>query len=195
MNEINNNIYDVESEYNYDGELVNFRLTSSPTAAEKVLFVDSVVNTLVSDNYNYIIRDLIFDYMFIAVFTNVDISEIIELKESEDEDASINVVNMIERLVKETDIADIVKDYIGYDVVDELANAVDKGIEYKTGIHVNPISDAIASLLNMLEEKLSSIDTQKTMEMANILSNMSGELTADKIVEAYANSNIFNKKE
>ena len=164
--------------YTYNGEEVSFNFYTSISAYDKVRFVNTVVNTLVDDNYISVIRNLIFDFEIIDVFTDIDTS-------------NIKDINAIEQFLEETNIVEIVKANIDSNVIEELNKAVDDNIEYRTGIHKNPISESLSNLLNTLEEKVSGIDTEKMMEMAQIFSNVSGELTADKMLEAYSKSDLF----
>lgn len=170
--------------YVYNGEIINFDFYTNLSAASKVGFVSSVTNTLVGENYNYIIKDLIFDYMIIKLFTTVDTSEI---------DKSANLVNMIEEFLYETNIVDIVKANVKNGLIEELKEAVDLNIEYRTGIHTNPLNQALTNLVNTLENKVNSIDLDSAMEMAKMFSGMTDELTPENIVKAYTSSDIFKK--
>ena len=76
---------------------------------------------------------------------------------------------------------------------EELNKAVDKAIEYKTGIHSNPFSEALSSLLSTLERKLDSFDVGKAMEMASKLSGVTEELTTENLVKAYLQTDIHKK--
>ena len=52
---------------------------------------------------------------------------------------------------------------------------------------------SIVRLLNTLDKKVSEVDTDVMMEMSQILSGISGELTVDKMIEAYSNSDLFKQ--
>lgn len=177
--------YDKFSAYIHNNEEHVFNFKTSLSAAEKVYFVNSVTDVLVNDNYNYIIRDLIFYYFMINVFTDIDIEYISE---------SDNVIDEIEKIVKETNIIDILDENIDTDLIIELSVAVDRNIEYRTGIHKNPIVDSIANLINVFESKIANIDFENTVEMAKMLKGVSGNLTPEKILEAYANTDMFKNK-
>ena len=171
--------------YTRDGEDVSFNFYTSLSASDKVRFVDSVVSTIVTDDrYNYVIKDMIFDYLIVNYFTDVDTSEISE---------SQNNIDAIEDFLNETNIVDIVKMNISADVIDELEKAVELNIEYKTGIHINPISSSLSNLLGTIERKVDRIDFEEMMGVAEAMSGISGELTADKILDAYAKTDIFKK--
>ena len=62
--------------YVYNEEIISFDFYTNLNATDKIGFVNSITNILVGENYNYIVKDLIFDYMIIQMFTTVDTSEI-----------------------------------------------------------------------------------------------------------------------
>ena len=66
-------------------------------------------------------------------------------------------------------------------------------IEYKTGIHINPISSSLSSLLDTIEQKVDGIDLEEMMGIAGSIASISDELTADKLLDAYAKTDIFKK--
>ena len=154
-----------------------------------MLFVNSVTGLLVGDNYNSVIRDLAFDYNVISIFTDVDISKV-----TDENNAIQDTLSAMEELVYETNIVEIVKANAVVGIIDELNKAVDDNIEYRTGIHKNPIAESLSNLLNTIESKVSDIDTDNMMKMAQAISGMSGELTVDKMLEAYSKSDIFKEK-
>lgn len=167
--------------YIKNGEEVNFNFYTTLRAYDKLKFVNFVTDTLVDGNYNSVIRDMIFDIAIIHIMTDIDVSNILN---------SSDAINQIEDFLNETNIVEIVKANANA-LIEELNKAVDDNVEYRTGIHKNPIAESLSHLLNTLEEKVSGIDTEKMMEMAQIFSNVSGELTADKMLEAYSKSDLF----
>lgn len=180
--------------YVFNGEEHIFNFRSSLSAVEKVHFVNWVTDVLVGDDYNYVLKDMIFDFGIINTFTDVDVSYIF----SDERDDSISA---IEELISKSNIIDIVIANIDEDVIDELRNAVDLNIEYKTGVRNNSISDSIAKLLNTLERKVNGfdLDADGTMKVINMLNGISDELTMDKMFDAfkksYANDDVDNKFE
>ena len=171
--------------YVRDGESFDFGFKTSLSASEKVQFVSYVTNTIVGENYLSIIRDLIFDFAIVSLMTSVVV---------EDVTTSKDVINTIEEFLNSTNIVEIVKANVEVGLIEELNKCVDENLEYRTGVHRNPIADSISHLLNTIERKLNDVDTDSMMEMAQIISGMSGELTAEKMVEAYANSDVFKQK-
>ena len=164
---------DIEFNYCYDIPM-----------SQKIAFVDSVVSPVVGDDYYYpMIKDVMFDFRMIQFFTDIDTGVV-------DGD---DVIDQIVEFLEGTNAADVVKVSVNLDVIQELYEAVDKAIEYKTGIHPSPIADGIASILKMAEEKLSGIDVDSANAMARVFGNMQGNITPDKMLEAYANSDVFKK--
>ena len=155
------------------------------------MFVNSVVDTLVDEtNYNSIIKDLIFDFNIISMFTDVDISFI---NSTDDESDDINPIILIEEFLEETNVVDIVKANMEASLFDELQKAVNQSIAYRTGIHTNPLNEALAELINTLEEKISEVNLDDMAEMANIFSGISDEFTPESLVNAYINSDMHKE--
>lgn len=169
--------------YIYGDESYAFEFVTELSMSDKLVFVNSVVDTVVDeDYYNSIIRDLMFDYMVVKVFTNVDTSFLTTI----DEDGNtITDIDLLEDFLLETNIVDIVRANASFTLFDELNNAVDKSIQYKTGIQPNPLNNALSNLLSTLERKLDTFDMDKAMEMANKFSGMTEDFTPENIVKAY----------
>ena len=169
--------------YTYNDDNLTFEFYTDLPISKKLMFVNSVVDIIVSDDsYNSVIRDLIFDYTVVKVFTDVDMSFIQVKDERGDE---ITDIDLLEDFLLETNIVDIVKANAFPTLFEELNKAVDKAIEFKTGIHPSPLSEALSNLVSTLERKLDSLDMGKAMEMANKLSGMTEELTTENLVKAY----------
>lgn len=171
--------------YTLDGEDTPFAFYTSLNAYRKSQFVVSVCNTLIGDNYNYVINDLVFDYFVVAIFTDIDVSEV---------QKSDNGITAMEEFVEKfKPVVDIVKANSVDGVLDELHKAIDLNIEYRTGIHINPISSSLANLIDTLTSKFNSFDLDKMMEIAEPMSKIAGELTPEKMLDAYAKTNIFKE--
>lgn len=171
--------------YTFDGEDTPFAFYTSLNAYRKAQFVNSVSDIIVSDNYNYVIRDLAFDFCIVAIFTDIDTSDV--------SDADDGITAMEEFVEKFKPVVDIVKANAEDGVLDELHTAIDLNIEYRTGIHINPISSSLASLLDTIERKVNDIDLDSMMDLAQSMANISGELTPEKMLDAYAKTNIFKE--
>ena len=163
----------------------NFNFRTDLSVAEKLRFVNSVVDLVVDETrYNSVIRDLIFDFYIVDIMTDVDTKE---LKDS------LAFLNDVEDFLLSTNIVEIVKANAFPTLFDELNDAVDKSIQYLTGIHPNPLNEALSSLLSTLEKKINEVDLDSMMGMAQKLASMTGEFTPDSIVNAYMNNDMHKK--
>lgn len=177
--------------FTYNDESYNFDFKTSLSAYDKQLFVKTVVSNLVGDNgYDVVIKDLIFDFVIVDVFTNVDTS-FINMKDDEGND--VNPIIPIEHFLEETNVVDIVKANMETGLLDELNHAVDLNIQYLTGITPNPLNEAIANLVSTLEKKINEVDLDSMMSMAQKFAGMTKDFTLDNIVKAYMNSDVHQK--
>ena len=180
-----------------NGDSVPFMFNSSPSMYDKINFVSMVTDVVVGDTYASIARDMFFDFYLVAMFTDIDISYFYDEEttlKKEDEITSRDLIIAAEKMVNETNIVDIVTMNMGYELVEELSNAVDADIEYRTGIHKNSIEQSLTKLIDTLERKVSNIDFDNVMDVGTKLAGISGELTPERILEAYANTDIYKKK-
>lgn len=161
---------------------IEFHFTLNLSAKNKMKFVNSVTDLLVTNNYNGIIKDMIFDYEIIDIFTDVDITEIRE---------AADAITAIEDLLDTTNIVDIVVANVDTKLIDSLRQAVDENIEYKTGIKQNTLNTSLSHLINAIEKKIEGIDIDGMMNFASAISGISGELTPEKILEVYSNTDMF----
>ena len=166
-------------------ETHNFNFGTDLSIADKQRFVNAVASLVVNDiYYNSVIRDLIFDYFIVELFTDIDTTEL--------KDGSSFVAD-VEQFLNETNIVDIVKVNMKVGLLDELNKAVDRSIEYITGIHTNPLGEALASLVNTLEKKVNECDLDSAMKMAQKFAEMTGKLTPESVVNAYIDSDMHKK--
>lgn len=173
--------------YERNGEENTFNYYTNLRMVDKVQFVNMVTSYVVGEDYNMVLRDMMFDFTIIDIFTDVDISDITNPDNK-------NSINMIEDLLLETNIIDIVKANMEPGLMAELNRAVDNNIAYHTGISTNPLIESFNNLMNTIEAKISDIDIDGLTEMMKMFSDVSGELTADKIVEAYAKSDLLKER-
>ena len=177
--------------YTCNGETYNFTFATDLSAYRKMMFVNYVANSLIDeDRYDFIVKDLIFDFGIVSMFTDIDTSFI---NAKDDEDNYINPIIFIEQFLEETNVVDIVKENMEVGLLEELERAVDKSIEYRTGIHPSPLADAIADLLNTLEKKIKEVDLNDMMGMVQKLANMTEGLTSESLVNAYINSEVHEQ--
>ena len=101
----------------------------------------------------------------------------------------------MEEFLEDTNIVEIVEANMKTGLLEELNKAVDKSIEYLTGIHPSPLGEAFASLVNTLEKKVNEIDLDGMMDMVNVFAGMTEGLTPESIVDAYMNSDTHKKNQ
>lgn len=178
-NEIKTGVYTV------DGEDVSFDFYTSLSAYKKAQFVAYVSDILVGDNYNYVIKDLVFDFCVVAVFTDIDTSDV--------QDADDGISAMEEFIATHKSVVDIVKANAEHGLMDELNKAIELNIEYRTGIHINPISSSLANLLDTLERKFNEFDLNSMIDLAQSMNGIAGELTPEKMLDAYAKTDMYKK--
>lgn len=171
--------------YMYNGEAQNFNFGTNLSSMDKLRFVNSVVDLLVGDkNYNSIIRNLIFDFFIVDIFSDIDTSEFM---------GSPSFIDDVEQFLGESNVIDIIMANADDGVIDELNRAVDLNIEYRTGIHPSVLNEAIANLISTIEQKIGSVDLNGMMDMAQLFSGMTEEFTPENIVNAYLNSDVHKK--
>lgn len=174
--------------FTYNDKSYNFDFKTSLSAYEKQTFVKTVVSNIVDDSgYDIVIKDLIFDFVIIETFTNID-TDFIHAKDDDGND--INPIIIIEHFLKETNVVDIVKANMEIGLLDELNRAVDLNIQYLTGINPNPLNEAIASLLSAIEKKVDEVDLDSMMNMAKKFNGMTEDFTLENIINAYMGSDI-----
>jgi hypothetical protein len=177
--------------FTYKDESYDFNFKTSLSAYDKLVFVKTVVNTIVNDDsYDVVIKDLIFDFAIIDVFTNIDTS-FINMKDEDGED--ISSIILIEHFLEESNVVDIVKANMEDGLLDELMDAVDLNIQYLTGIKQNSIDSAITNLLSTLEKRTNDINLEDMMSMAHKFDSMTEDFTLENLVNAYMNSDIHKK--
>lgn len=177
--------------YTHNGEDINFNFTTSLSAFDKLAFVNSVVDSIVDDKrYNSIVRDLIFDFNIIRVFTDVNTS-FVNLRD--DDGNKVNPIIPIEQFLEETNIVEIVKANAEVGLISELNDAIDKSIQYLTGVHPSPLSDAITHLLSTIEKKIEAIDLDSMMDMAQKFAGMTEDFTLENAMKYYMDSDMHKK--
>lgn len=177
--------------FTYNGEDYEFNFQTSLSALDKMTFVKTVVHNLVDDEgYEIVVKDLIFDFAIIEMFTNIDTSFI---NVQDDDGNDINPIILVEHFLNETNVVDIVKSNMEADLLDELKHAVDLNIQYLTGIHCNPLSESVAKLISTLEKKVSETDLNGMMEMAQKFVGMTEDFSLENVVNAYMNSDMHKQ--
>lgn len=170
--------------YIYNDEAVNFKFYTNLTMSEKIEFISGVTDILIGESYLPVLRDMMFDYFVIKLFTDADTPDI-----GKDDD----IIEIIEEFLEETNIVDIVKANMDFGLIEELNYGIDKNIEYKTGIRKNDLNEALTSLVNTLERKVNEIDLTSAMEMVSKFAGMTDDFTIENIVKAFATTDVFKK--
>lgn len=171
--------------YTYKNESIPFNFYTELRAVDKIKFINAVCDTLIDTNYYSVIRDLVFDFQIVNVFTDVVVPELQD---------SPSPISIIEEFLDDTNIVEIVKANVDKKLIAELEKAVDENIEYRTGIHKNTLEDALTSLLHTVEQKINNVDTEGMMEMAMKLNSISDELTPERILQAYSETDMFKNR-
>lgn len=167
----------------------DFEFQTDISMESKLTFVNLVVGNLVKEDtktYFSAMLDLIFNYVLVQRFTNIDINTIV----GEDDKDSIN---KIEEFFDNSNVIEILKANIESDVIDSLYKSVLDNIEYKTGVRQNNVLGTINSILKVIEDKTKELDISKLMESAEKLNAIKDGLTPEKILEAYANTSMFTE--
>lgn len=172
---------------NANGDDVVFSFNTNISALQKCGFVKSVIETVVSEEYYHLLTDMVIDYEIIEYFTDVDVEIFMDNIDEID-------IDTIERILNETNIVDIVKSNMKPGLLDDLLLSVELGIEYKTGIHINKFEQSLGSLFRTLERKIEGIDLGEITGLAKEMNSISGELTPEKMLEAYANTDMFKNR-
>ena len=176
--------FDKDGIYTYKGVNEPYKYRTTITSRQKMQFIQFVTDNVVTDKaYFPIMRDLFFDFAIVNLFTDIDMED------------TLSQVDVFEEFNNETGVAETVKVDIDRRLLNELNMAVDKSIEYKTGVKKNDISDVATSLLSMVEKKLENIDVESFMKFAEKMNEVQGDFTPAKMLEAYAQTDMFKDKE
>ena len=172
--------------YTYNEEEFPFNFVTGLPASMKVSFVESVTNALIDEknnNYNSVIRDIIFDFYVIVAMTDVDVTDI----------ADSGDIDAIEEFVNETGIVSIVKANSEDGFIQSLSDAVDANLQYRTGVKIDAVSKSISSLLNTIERKIPEFDMDELMSTSGLLSQIADDFSQDNMLDAFAKSDEFRK--
>lgn len=177
--------------YTYNDESYSFSFVTDLLASDKAVFVRAVVDSIVSDtNYDSVLRDIMFDFVTIKKFTNINTDF---LKTVDENGKKVVDIDMLEDFLLSTNVVEIIKANAFPTLFDELNDAVNKSIQYRTGIHPSPLSDSLSSLLSTLEKKINEVDLDSMMGMAQKFAGMGEDFTMDNLVKAYMNSDVHKK--
>ena len=171
----------------YDSELekeVDFQYCTELNLQEKVDFINGVLQVLFQNDYYYsILKQKVFDFMLINFFTNVIKNE---------EEFDLTLIKM-DNIVINTTIIDVIYDKVDKNLIQELYDAIEVNIEYKTGIHKDELSTTFSSLLKELNDKVSNLDIENLVSSLGKLGDISNNATLDKILDAYTKTDAYKK--
>ncbi len=181
------NINNVKTgQYNYKGKEYTFDFYTDIDVIKKSKFVTNITDLIVyEDNYQSVLRDVMFDFEIIKIFTNA-------FEDTEIDEKGYLLADVVD-FVENTKVVEIVKANAVDGLINELNEAVDKNIEYKTGIHRNPVGEATASLLKTIENKINNIDLDKLMKFAEVFKDTPKDMTLEKLIDAYGKSDVFKQ--
>ena len=162
--------------YVRNGKTFEFKFFDNLNTKEKINFVNGITNTLVSENYNSILRDILFDFYLASMMTDIDFSEMNDMADN---------IGFIEDFLEETNVVDIIKANVREGLIEELNRALDINLEYRTGVKINSLNDALTSLFSTIEKKFDSIDVEEMMPVIMSLKDVVGQIDSSQIVEAY----------
>lgn len=175
-------MYDYVGYYNREGATHEYHYNIELSNSEKIQFVSAFTDMIIgSSHLNLVVRDLLFDYMLMVMFTDVSISE--ELKEAVDSIAAI------EDFLANCDVVDQMKSVLKEDLIDELNYAIDKDIEYKTGVEMNRLDDALTELVKTVKKKVNDL------EVGGMVKELLSRTEPDKILDLYMKSDTFKAKQ
>ena len=152
----------------------------------KIGLVNFVVNTIVDDtDFYFIATDIIFNFALVKFLTDVDI----------DIDKNVGLgLTELEEFFDGNDIVDVIRDTLGKDFINKLYQSVQYGVEYKTGVKINDVSQSFIKLLDTIEEKISKIDMGEMLNTVKVISSFNGNFSPDNILNDFAKTDIFKEK-
>ena len=172
-------------------EPVKFRFNTKPTLQEKAVFVATVSDAVVADHYLPFIKNEMIDFSIIGLFTDIDVSYVYH-KDVDDPDEA-TTLDKIEEFLERTDAVGFVKWMWPEGLYEELVDAVDADIAFKSGVRVSKTEQALTSLLTSAQKIVDAINVEglnKAMEGLPAIAN----ITADDIVQAYIDNQTKEKE-
>lgn len=169
--------------YTYNGETKEYKYATDATISEQIVFVEAVTDSVfVNGNYIALLKDAAFRYMFVSVFTDIDVSELGAIDDFDDFD-------------KQTGISKKIMDDFRPSMLDALRGSVDANIEYKKSIAHDNVSTAIVDLINTVKNKLEAFGEGLNADMVMDFIQKFGEagIDSESIANAYLNSDGFKK--
>lgn len=170
--------------YVRNGEIIEFKFFDNLNTVEKINFIKKISDILVGENYNIVLKDMLFDFYLVSMMTDIDFSDMKDVADN---------IGYIEDFLECTNAVDILKANTKDGLIDELNKALDMNLEYRTGVKMNSLNDALASLLSTIENKIDGIDIEEMMPIIMSLKDVVGQIDSNQIVEAYINQTFKNE--
>lgn len=169
-------------------QLIPFKYKKSISLQDRVMFVNNVLDVLFkNDNYYSLLTDKVFDFMLVAMFTDILWEDKILWG---DEDYTFSL-RKVEEIVSQTDLLNILYENIDEMVLAELKETIELNIEHKTGIHRYDVSNAIYSLVNALEQKVNEINVGELENTLRQFADVSGGLSQASIIDLYTKTQAY----
>lgn len=172
-------------------EKTKFNMNPDITMSMRYMFVKDFCTKVIDTLYNgkdevfhFELLDLMFNYYVVSYFTDIEMADIINTE-------SDNYIDELDSFINGSDIVSVVMNYINVDTIDRLYETILYNIECKTGVKINKIDKTINNILKTVERAVGKIDVEKLMETSNKLNGISSQLTPEKILEAYSNTDMF----
>lgn len=175
--------------YTYNGEDVEFHYSSSATYFEQTEFVYAVTSVVAGDDYLPLLKDIVFNYTLVTIFTDIDTSN---FKNEGEENIDIDKFAEFD---EQTGVSAFLKSAIDENVLTALEDSVDCNIAYKTGIWKDSITTAIAELIKSLQKRVAEWDVNiKSEEVSEFIEKFnSSDLNADALVNAYLQTAVHKE--
>lgn len=174
--------------YDYKGKEYTYSIYSNVNIIKKQTFVNTVVNMVVTDDgYQMLLKEKLFYFQLISVFTDIFVDSQAEIAER-----GFNLQEIVE-FIDNTNVVATIAENLDDGVFEELTEAVNLSIEYKTGIHDDPIKQGLNQLISIIENKINKIDIDSLVGFAKIIKDNPDILSTDKAAEIYSKSDNFKK--
>lgn len=176
-----------------DTTAFNFNIGMS--LASRATLINTVAELLVNKEqktYNSILKDYIFMFYVIYFMTDIDYSFVFD-KDQSDKDY---FVNQIERILSTTNVYQIVAAN-NEALINQLYKSLNDTLAYKTGVRedLNNVIISIQKLVDTVFKKVEGIDVDVISSAATALSNITGDVTAEKIIDAIQKSDDYTSTE
>lgn len=169
--------------YTYNGEVKEYHYSPTASITEQIAFVEMVSDgVFVHGNYLPLLKQHMFDYMLVEVFTDIAMDELVRL-------------DAFDKFNKETGVARHIAKELGSVMCKNLEDSIDANIEYKKNAAHDDISTAIVELINKITHKIEAfgegLDSDKVMDFIQKFGE-SG-IDGESIVKAYLDSDNYKK--